>query len=133
MVAWLGNALFWICILLAAFWAALAMQNKDDVITYSTFGGIMLLLGMALRYVLNRKEASRRQPSDEHVASVDAPLEAISAYGELTTTLKQISRRLDVIELQVQRLGSHADSVQGERIHLDAATLCSRALGSVPR
>jgi hypothetical protein len=128
MIARLGSALFWTCILLAAFWASMAVQNKGDVTTYAVLGGIMLLVGMALRYVLSRKEEGRHQPGDEHAEPVNTPLDAMAAYVELTTTLKGISHKLDVIELQIQQIGTHDNSVQGEKIQLDAATLCNRAL-----
>jgi hypothetical protein len=126
MMARLGNALFWICILLAAFWVGMAVQHKDDVTTYGILGGIMLLVSGALCYILSHDAAS--EPSDEHVASDDITHDAMAGYGELTTALKELSHRLNVIESQFQQKGSQHNSVQGERISLDAATLCNRAL-----
>lgn len=128
MTARLGNFLFWTIMLLAALWFSTVLlpgQGPKNDVTANIMGGLMVLIGLVLRYILSREEAKHHTPSDERV-SVDPAPDAMTGHQEPTTAINEVFDKLDAFELRIQQIEAPltADGISKS----NAAALYNRAI-----
>jgi hypothetical protein len=130
MKARLGNVLFWTVMLLAALWFLTVLvpgQSHKDNVTANIVGGLLVLIGLALRYTLNRVNGKPHEQSAERVVAVIPPANAVPGYEEPTTILKDVANKLLDFEHRIQRIEAEI-SADGIAKSNHAATLYNRAL-----